>query len=398
MLSIAGCTGGADKPANESATIKPAVKTERRGPVTLSLTVSNDAPTLSDRVHVIVEAVAAPDVVVELADYGAAMRKQEFGYKIVDQTTTTAAPTDDGRLLWKQDYAVDFLVAGSHEFPPAKLTYIDERSVEADAEVADATADDPSAAGVGADAASQAQSDASRAGGGRGDRRSRDSSADDASPSRPAQALETEPITITVDAGANMEFSDEQLAEVKLPAPVEMNEPQIKARRRWWILGAIAGGVMLAAATAWWLVRRSRRPRPEIVIPPHVWAKAELARLLAAGLIEAGRTQEFYVRLSGIVREYMERRFDLRMPEMTTEEFLEAAMAGEILGRDMKAALATFLEACDLVKFARYAPEQAEVDESAAAAVRFVEQTQPRADLMPPSQTVKPRQREEQPA
>ncbi|RJP36527.1 MAG: hypothetical protein C4547_07195 [Phycisphaerales bacterium] len=347
LTAWSGCTGGDRSADNDNTNVKPIVMTERRGPVTLTLTVSHEAPTLSDRVHVLVEAVAAPDVVVELDDYGGAMRKQDFGYKIVDQTTTTAVPTQDGRLLWRQDYAVDFLVTGSHEFPPAKLKYTDERRIEAEPEA--------------------------------------------------VQTLETESITVTVDAGAPMEFTDEQLAEVKMPAPLEMSEPQEAARRRWWIAGVVAAALLLAAATVWWLVRRSRRPRPEVVIPPHEWARAELGKLLAAGLIEAGQVQEFYFRLSGIVREYVERRFDLHVPEMTTEEFLEAAMAGEILGGDVKAALGRFLEACDMVKFALYSPGRNEVDEAVSAAVGFVDRTQPRAELMPPSSVAR-RGRQEQPA
>ena len=55
------------------------------------------------------------------------------------------------------------------------------------------------------------------------------------------------------------------------------------------------------------------------------WRSTALNRLRAQGLIEQGQFEDYYVQLSSIVRHYLEDRFHLRAPEMTTEEFLHDA-------------------------------------------------------------------------
>ncbi len=89
-----------------------------------------------------------------------------------------------------------------------------------------------------------------------------------------------------------------------------------------------------------------------------------------------GRVEEYYVRLSTIVRVYIENRFGLRAPEMTTEEFLQVASSGQALSEGHRRALQEFLMRCDLVKFARYQPSGQEAEEAWCAAQRFVQETQ----------------------
>jgi hypothetical protein len=143
-----------------------------------------------------------------------------------------------------------------------------------------------------------------------------------------------------------------------------------------WTAAALAVALTLAA----WLVRRLRRPRAASTRPPrpvHERALAALAELQAAHLIEAGRLEEFYVRLSGIVREYVEGRFRLRAPEMTTEEFLQAAQRRAELVPAHRALLGNFLGEADLVKFARHHPAAADAERALAAAGEFVRSTAP---------------------
>jgi hypothetical protein len=143
-----------------------------------------------------------------------------------------------------------------------------------------------------------------------------------------------------------------------------------------WALGA---GVLLAAvALAWWLRRRRRAPRPVPAPPPrpaHVLAAEALAALRARRLPEQGAFVAFYAALSDIVRAYLERRFALRAPEMTTEEFLAATAAGGALRAEHRALLADFLAEADLVKFARHVPAVADAERAFAAAERVVAET-----------------------
>ena len=143
----------------------------------------------------------------------------------------------------------------------------------------------------------------------------------------------------------------------------------------WWGLGLLAllGGV---ASGVWW-----RRRAASVVTPPprpaHELALEALERLCQDQLPMRGQLEEYYVRLSGIVRVYVERRFSLRAPEMTTEEFFHVASEAQALSHDHRQRLKEFLMRCDLVKFARYQPVAGEADEAFAAARRFVEETVP---------------------
>ena len=85
--------------------------------------------------------------------------------------------------------------------------------------------------------------------------------------------------------------------------------------------------------------------------------------------------EEYYVTLSGIVRHYLEGRFGLRAPEMTTDEFFELMSGDGTLVRAHKELVNEFLAHCDLVKFARYGPSSEEIGGAYGAAVRLVRET-----------------------
>jgi hypothetical protein len=97
--------------------------------------------------------------------------------------------------------------------------------------------------------------------------------------------------------------------------------------------------------------------------------------------VEAGRQEEFYVRLSTIVRAYLEARFHLRAPEMTSEEFLQAAQRDPQLASPQRARLGQFLSEADLVKFARHQPAAADAERAQDAAREFVESTAPAPEV-----------------
>ena len=80
-------------------------------------------------------------------------------------------------------------------------------------------------------------------------------------------------------------------------------------------------------------------------------AWVELDRLLKKGLPGRGRYKDFYVELTMVVRRYVQRKYGIRAPHMTTEEFLRECGASEGRVGDT-AALRRFLESADMVKFA----------------------------------------------
>lgn len=72
-------------------------------------------------------------------------------------------------------------------------------------------------------------------------------------------------------------------------------------------------------------------------------AWVELDRLVKKALPLKGRYKDYYVELTMVVRRYVQRKYGLKAPHLTTEEFLMQYRSD---------ALKDFLESADLVKFA----------------------------------------------
>jgi hypothetical protein len=153
--------------------------------------------------------------------------------------------------------------------------------------------------------------------------------------------------------------------------PVEIPDPW----RRVWI-GALVFGVAALSGWAWWIWQRRARVMP-VVEPPDPVEVARARIEEARGMMEDPR--RYVAAVSDAVRHYLEDRFGLRAPEQTTEEFLAGLKRRPLLDVGHQVLLTDFLEQCDLVKFAGWRPGSGELMELEAVAVRFVEETAPRA-------------------
>ena len=124
-------------------------------------------------------------------------------------------------------------------------------------------------------------------------------------------------------------------------------------------------------------LRRLKQPRKKIVPAKSPWEVAleRLNSLRKQNLPQQGQVKEYYTQLSDIVRRYIEDRFRIRAPEMTTQEFLEYLKNSEDLTPEHKGFLKDFLNSCDMVKFAKYGPSLAETEESFRFALKLIEET-----------------------
>ena len=138
----------------------------------------------------------------------------------------------------------------------------------------------------------------------------------------------------------------------------------------WLVAAAVA--VVLAILGVVVLRRRKRRPIEPRRQTPEEIAQAALALLLAENLPARGLVKEFYLRLTGIVRQYVEDTTGIRAPEQTTEEFLRDMRSRAAFPPERSARLAEFLEAADLVKYAGQQPEEGQIDQAIARAHEFV--------------------------
>src|SRR5262249_30615438 len=93
--------------------------------------------------------------------------------------------------------------------------------------------------------------------------------------------------------------------------------------------------------------------------------------------------EQFYTRLSDVLRRYLELRYHLPAPEQTTLEFLEQMQRAPQLQPEQQVLLRDFLERCDLVEFARARPSPEECRTDVERARAFVEQTATGAEGKP---------------
>jgi hypothetical protein len=138
----------------------------------------------------------------------------------------------------------------------------------------------------------------------------------------------------------------------------------------WWTLGLLLLAGLAAGAFFWWH-RNKVRAAVVPVIPPHVRARNKLAQALS--LLHDPRL--FCILVSDTLRVYLEERFDFRAPERTTEEFMLELQASRLLTPDQKQSLGEFLQACDLVKFARHEPPETELRALLDSALRLIDET-----------------------
>lgn len=194
-------------------------------------------------------------------------------------------------------------------------------------------------------------------------------------PGSELQRLDAPDALVIVDSMLAKAEKADDIHDIRGPAAVP---------RDYSILGWIAVAVLVLVASVLALFRLLNRSRVAAAPPPrpaHEVALEALTRLRAARLPDAGRHEEYYVRLSSIVRSYLEGRFHLRAPEMTTEEFLQVAQRNPQLAPPQRASLVQFLGEADLVKFARYVPTLPDAERAYSAARQFVESTQPQLEV-----------------
>jgi hypothetical protein len=136
-----------------------------------------------------------------------------------------------------------------------------------------------------------------------------------------------------------------------------------------WSLAGVGGAVLLFLGLRKW--RRHSRFAPGLT--PQQWARRELERVLALNLPANGEVERFHTMLSNVVRRYLEKRFALPARRQTTPEFLETMQNAPQLSADQRALVRSFLERCDVPKFANAQVSGEECAATAAMVAKFLE-------------------------
>lgn len=112
------------------------------------------------------------------------------------------------------------------------------------------------------------------------------------------------------------------------------------------------------------------------VIPPYDEAIMKLTQLKSEHLWEAGQEKEYFTRLTDILRNYIDRRFEINAMEMTSRQIIEVLRKNEET-MPVNEQLSKILEMADFVKFAKMRPLPEDNEVAYQRALNFVNETKP---------------------
>jgi len=309
LAAIAGCAKS--EVSHNQSPDEPRVARTRleRGPVLVTVEVSPEPARLSDEPTLTLTIDHEQGVEFEMPPFG-----ESLGDFLIRDFREPLPETRDQRQIVRQLYTLEPTTTGALQIDPITITFKDARS--------------------------------------NGDGQS--------------HTIETEALTLHVLSVVASEAPS--LADLEgFAAPVDL-----PPSRAWvaWSIGTVVVLLSVGAAVAWLFIGRTIKSAEEQLTPREL-ASRELDKLWRD---DASRenVKIFYVRLTAIVREYIEGTTGVHAPEQTTEEFLREIGAGEGFSREERQRLKDFLESADLVKFARFLPQSSDVHESYHRARRFV--------------------------
>ena len=159
----------------------------------------------------------------------------------------------------------------------------------------------------------------------------------------------------------------EDIRDIKGPVPLS----DLPA----YLIPALAGlGLCLAAVLLFFFLKRRKGPKM-VASPPDVIALTDLDR--ARGLME--RPLVYAERVSAILRQYIEARFQIRSTRQTTREFFarlqDSTTIAEVDIKNRKGDLQECMEQCDIAKFAHGTPNKEGMTGMDQAVRNFIETT-----------------------
>jgi len=290
-------------------------ETVDRGPATLFLDIERKEITVAERLNLKITMVVDEDYEVKLPGFGEKL--EQFG--IVDYRTTQPELTEDNRKEVSRSYVLEPFLSGEYIIPSMEVSFWNKQEEEAG-----------------------------------------------------AHQIETPEATVTVRSLLPEDLEEVKLNEIKPPVPFPRSFSL-------WIWLGIGSALVVAGIAVVVILIRRRRKVEEVWsqrVLAHELAYEALRRLVAEDLVKKGEIKVFYQRLSGVIRHYIENRFGLRAPEQTTEEFLTGLEVMREFPGTYKPLLKTFLNHCDLVKFAEHQPRAEDIQKTFDSCKAFIKGTE----------------------
>jgi len=141
----------------------------------------------------------------------------------------------------------------------------------------------------------------------------------------------------------------------------------------WIVVPVIVIGLIIGLI---WYLRKRPKTKPVVqvrkpAIAPHITALNQLKALRDKKLWQQGEAKQYYIELSDIVREYLEKRYVIKTHEKTTDEIFDGLKRMDISDAN-RGKLRQILVLSDLVKFAKEKPLPNENEESLEIALEFI--------------------------
>jgi hypothetical protein len=322
VMLVVACGSSDEATSAETTVITPAkdaiTKTVENGPVKATIRVWPARPSLGDSIYARLEIDAPAGVSID-APFQEAGDQRLGRFKVIGFVRDTKHKPGGGQLH-EQTYTLEAQTSGKHRIPPLRLEMTDARSPG------------------------------------------------DAEKAKPQELL-TEEVSLDIEPVKG------ELADAALEPARGALDPDVGGTS-WVLILGIASGILVLGSGSILAVRALRaKRRIEKQRSAYDEAVAHLRELEHRGAPDAATADSWFVELSSIVRTYLEKRYEIRAPELTTEEFLLVATARPELREEHRVLLTQFLERCDRVKFAGYRPDAEESLATLAAARGFVEDT-----------------------
>jgi hypothetical protein len=148
---------------------------------------------------------------------------------------------------------------------------------------------------------------------------------------------------------------------------------------RWIALWVLLGIVVIGGG--WYLYQWNKKRKAglanipkKIILPPHVEALNALKELEGKQLWQQGMVKEYHSEITEIIRAYFEKKFNLPALELTTTE-VNAQLSQRKGTGNIIDITNEFLNNADLVKFAKFKPENSVNAEMMKQAVEIVNRT-----------------------
>ena len=157
-----------------------------------------------------------------------------------------------------------------------------------------------------------------------------------------------------------------------------------------WLVALLAVSIITTIAIWHHLSRKKRvaTALSQTLLSPHDEAYQGLYQLQHSDFLRRGEFKLYFLKMSEVIRRYLERRFQIPALELTTSE-VHVIIKGKI-GSGELALLDETLLFCDLVKFAKYIPSVQEVLAQNKQAIAVIDRTKLEELAQPSATAVQP--------